>query len=206
MIVIVDYGMGNVGSVQNMLWRLGHESKLGTRPEDVAAADKLILPGVGAFDSAMDELRARGLDEALDRRVRRAGVPLLGICLGMQLLGIDSEEGRSLGLGWIGAHTRRFRFDGFDKPLPIPHMGWRDVQVSREHPITNGLPPASRFYFVHSYHVVCDDPAITLLSAEYGARFCAALARDNIVATQFHPEKSHRFGLSLLDAFAGWRP
>jgi glutamine amidotransferase len=206
MIGIVDYGMGNVGSVQNMLWRLGHESMTVTTPSGIDRASRLILPGVGAFDSAMTVLRERGLADALDRRVQRDRVPLLGICLGMQLLAEGSEEGVLPGLGWIPGRAQRFRFEPPSPPLPVPHVGWAGTVATRDHLVTRPLPSPPRFYFVHSYHVVCREPGDVLLTADYGAPFCAALARENIVATQFHPEKSHRCGLALLAAFVEWTP
>lgn len=201
MITVVDYGMGNVGSVQNMLFRLGHDSILSADPEQVRRADKIILPGVGAFDVAMEALERLGLVQALHQRVRAEGAPLLGICLGMQLLSRSSEEGQRPGLGWVPATTRRFRFEE-GAPQRVPHMGWRTVRPTRPHPVLKHLDADARFYFVHSYHVVCDDPGDELLEADYGGRFCAALASGNVIATQFHPEKSHRHGLALLSAFA----
>jgi glutamine amidotransferase len=154
---------------------------------------------VGAFDAAMQRINGSGLREALEHKARVDKVPLLGICLGMQLLTRGSEEGTEPGLGWIGATTRRF------PPLPglkVPHMGWNLVQPTRPHPLTDALPPEPRFYFVHSYHVQVDDPADSLLRAHYGIDFDAAIGHGNIVGAQFHPEKSHRFGMALLGNFA----
>jgi glutamine amidotransferase len=201
MIGIVDCGLGNLASIANMLWRAGYEASISSEPQALLSARKLILPGVGAFDTAMRNLRERGLAEFLEQRVLRDGVPLLAICLGMQLLSRRSEEGLLPGLGWIDAETVRFQSDE-RHPLRIPHLGWNEIVPAQSHPILDGLPPEPRFYFVHSYHVRCNDPKNVLATATYGAEFCAAVCRDHIVGTQFHPEKSHRFGLQLLSNFA----
>lgn len=202
MIAIVDYGMGNLGSIRNMLLYLGVDSEITSDPSRIAAARKLILPGVGAFDRAMTNLRERGLIPVLDGEVLEKGKPVLGICLGMQLLGRRSEEGTLPGLGWIEADTIRFRFDPGLAHLKIPHMGWNRVTVSRSGSIMDHLPPEPRFYFVHSYHVRCDREENVLATASYGFEFHAAVIRGNILGTQFHPEKSHKFGLALLKNFA----
>ncbi len=199
MITIVDYGMGNLGAVLNMFKRIGVRARVAAGPDEVRDAERLVLPGVGAFDAAMQRINGSGLREALEHKARVDKVPLLGICLGMQLLTRGSEEGTEPGLGWIGATTRRF------PPLPglkVPHMGWNLVQPTRPHPLTDALPPEPRFYFVHSYHVQVDDPADSLLRAHYGIDFDAAIGHGNIVGAQFHPEKSHRFGMALLGNFA----
>jgi len=202
MILIVDYGMGNLGSIKNMLDRIGVESEISSRVADLERADKLILPGVGAFDRAMQNLDALGLVPALNRAVLDQGKPILGICLGMQLLSRSSEEGQAAGLGWIDAETVRFRFEGEDRPLKIPHMGWNTVQATRPGSILDTDLPESRFYFVHSYHVRCRDEADVLGVTRYGQPFHAAVMRGNILGTQFHPEKSHKFGIRLLRKFA----
>jgi len=202
MIAIIDYGMGNAGSIHNMLARIGAESTITSSPDSIAAAEKLILPGVGAFDQAMTNLRQLGLVSLLDDRVMGQGVPILGICLGMQLLSRSSEEGTLPGLGWIPARTIRFRFDGPAAGLRIPHMGWNRVEVNRRGSILDGLPDGARFYFVHSYHVCCEDPQNVLATTNYGITFHSAVIRGNIAGTQFHPEKSHKFGLHVLRRFA----
>jgi glutamine amidotransferase len=197
---IVDYGIGNTGSIRNMLGRLRVESERVSTPEGIAAARRLILPGIGAFDACMSALRRAHLDEPV-LEYARSGRPLLGICVGMQMLTLDSEEGASPGLGLIAAHTRRFpQVAG----LRIPHMGWNRVDWrDPQHPLAAGLTEEPRFYFVHSYRVLCDMPQDTLALCSYGGDFAAAIIRENIVGVQFHPEKSHRFGLRLLGNFAG---
>lgn len=199
MITIVDYGMGNLGAVQNMLRYIGAQARVSGDPDVVAQASRILLPGVGAFDAAMQRIRASGLLPVLERKALMERVPTLGICLGMQLLTRGSEEGNEPGLGWIAADTRRFP----DRPgLKVPHMGWNLVHGFRAHPLTADLPPEPRFYFVHSYCVQVDDEAHRLLQAHHGIDFDAAIGRDNIVGAQFHPEKSHRFGMKLLANFA----
>ncbi len=200
MIGIVDYGLGNLASVANMLRRVGATSALVSRPEEIARADKLILPGVGAFDHGMEKLEAAGLLDALNERVLEARVPVLGLCLGMQLFTRGSEEGRKPGLGWLPAETRRLQ--PADPRLKVPHMGWAEVQVVRAHSLLEPAEPELRFYFVHSYHVVCDTRECVVGEAEHGERFCAIACAGNVMGVQFHPEKSHRFGMKLLRNFA----
>lgn len=200
MIGIVDYGLGNLGSVANMLKRIGVKSVVTSDPARLGEARALILPGVGHFDRGMQNLKERGLKAVLDRLVVEQKVPLLGICLGMQLLARRSEEGQAAGLGWIAGDVRRFSFPPGDRHV-VPHMGWNEVE-----PVGNGLfdevperPP--RFYFVHSFHVVADDPADVTGWCSYGYRFAAAVKRGHIQGTQFHPEKSHKFGMAVLKAW-----
>lgn len=201
-IVVIDYGMGNVGSILNMLRKVGAQGVLSQGPDDVMRAEKLILPGVGAFDKGMGNLRAMGYAAALGERVLNQRVPILGICLGMQLFTQRSEEGTAPGLGWMDAETIRFRFPEGTRQLKVPHMGWDDVSVCKPSPLFADAAEGRRFYFVHSYHVVCRDPADVLATTEYGFPFTSAVCRANIVGTQFHPEKSHRFGMDLLRRFA----
>lgn len=202
MIAIIDYGMGNLGSIKNMLSRIGVESVITSDPKVIAEADRLILPGVGAFDHAMANLDRLGLIPLLNERVLDQKVPLLGICLGMQLLTRGSEEGSLRGLGWIEAETVRFRFPE-DSGLRVPHMGWNTFDVKQRGTILDDLPGESRFYFVHSYYVRCTDGKSELATTTYGHSFASAVVRDNILGMQFHPEKSHRYGLRLLSSFAG---
>lgn len=202
MIVIVDYGMGNLGSIHNMFHRLGLDSTVTGDPAGIARADKLILPGVGAFDVGMRNLRERGLIPLLETKVRRDRTPVLGICLGMQLLSLRSEEGQLPGLGWIEAETVRFRFENQVAPLKVPHMGWNHVRPRKDLPLFDRMYEQPRFYFVHSYHVHCRNPEDVWLSSQYGFEFTAAVQRDNVVGVQFHPEKSHKFGMRLLENFA----
>ena len=204
MIVIVDYGVGNLGSMANMLKRSGVEAVVSSDHATIRAAAKLILPGVGAFDVGMKNLVARGHVPVLEERVLRAGVPILGVCLGMQLFSRGSEEGGAPGLGWIAADAVRFRFDGSsaDPRLRVPHMGWNTLDVREAHPLLADLGDGARFYFVHSYHVACDDPSTALATTRYGADFASVVRRGNILGVQFHPEKSHKFGMKLLRNFA----
>ena len=202
MITIVDYKMGNVGSILNMLKHLGHAARISSRPEDIRTASKLILPGVGAFDTGMKQLAEQGLRPALDEAVLRNKTPVLGICLGMQLLSRSSEEGVEPGLGWIDAQTVRFHFDAHAPDLKVPHMGWNIVQPSRADPLLAGLEHGARFYFVHSYHLVCRAAEDELARTTHGYAFASVVRRGHIQGTQFHPEKSHRFGMKLLGNFA----
>ena len=200
MITIVDYAMGNLGSISNMLKKVGAVSEITCDPARIAGAEKLILPGVGAFDAGMRNLRDSGFVPALSRRVLEDRVPVLGICLGMQLMTDGSEEGTEPGLSWVPAHALRFKPS--DPALKVPHMGWNRVQPNRPDPLLHELADDVRFYFVHSYYVSCADPSHVLLNANYGERFDAAFRCGNIWGVQFHPEKSHRFGMQLLRNFA----
>ena len=199
MIAIVDYGMGNLGSIQNMLRRVGVDSEVSGDPERLRRATKLILPGVGAFDQAMARINGSGIRTVLDHKALVERVPVLGICLGMQLLTRDSEEGREPGLGWIPAVTRRFPArDG----LKVPHMGWNIVRPTTPSPMTRGFDGEVRFYFVHSYRVTVDRTEHSMLKTTYGEEFDSAIQADNVFGAQFHPEKSHRFGVKFLANFA----
>ena len=202
MVVIVNFGVGNVGSIANMLNRIGVEAAVSSASDSIARADRLILPGVGAFDPAMERLLASGLVEVLHHRVFEDRIPLLGICLGMQLLTERSEEGRLPGLGWIPAETVRFRLPEGVTNVRIPHMGWNTVTPRRGALLFDSAPPDARFYFAHSYHVRCRDEQHVMATTRHGVEFHSAVRRDNILGTQFHPEKSHRFGMDLLRAFA----
>lgn len=198
MISIIDYGLGNLGSIHNMLKVIGEESKITCLKEDIEFSDGLILPGVGAFDAGMSKLNSAGLIEVLHSEAMK-GKPILGICLGMQLLGEKSEEGTLPGLSLIPFECKRFKFE--DSTLKIPHMGWDIVDFRQVHPLLENITGRQRYYFVHSYHAVCEDPTNILMSCNYGYDFAAAVVKDNIIGVQFHPEKSHNFGLSLLSNF-----
>ncbi|MBX3228104.1 MAG: imidazole glycerol phosphate synthase subunit HisH [Labilithrix sp.] len=200
-LVVVDYGVNNVGSVINMFRRIGVEADAVRTSERIAEASAIVLPGIGAFDAGIQNLKSRGLFEAIQRRVRDDRVPILGICLGMQLLGSGSEEGKLEGLGLVPAFTRRFAFEGpRARDLKVPHMGWNRTKcLDRE--LFAELDEEGRFYYVHSYHVVCEDPRDVAASCIYGIPFAAALRRDHVMGTQFHPEKSHRYGLAVLRGF-----
>ena len=200
MITIVDYGMGNIGSLQNMIHRAGGESRTDSTPEGIASATKLLLPGVGAFDNAMTLLTSLHLVDILNRKVLVEKVPTLCICLGAQLITEGSEEGNEPGLGWIKGKTVRFRFENGAR-LKVPHMGWNEIQIKKENKLFNGMHDDPCFYFVHSYHLVCDEPRDILSTSVYGYEFVSAIQRENIFATQFHPEKSHKYGLKVIGNF-----
>lgn len=201
MITIVDYEMGNLGSIANMLKRSGFEARLTSSRAEIERADKLILPGVGSFDSGMANLERLGLRDPLQSKVL-AGTPILGICLGMQLLFEGSEEGVLHGLGWLRGRCVRFRFEEQAARLKIPHMGWNDVHPLRNDSLFHGMAVDAGYYFVHSYHVVCADDSDVLAWTTHGYRFAAAVQRGKLYGTQFHPEKSHKHGSRLLKSFA----
>ena len=201
MLVIIDYGMGNLGSIFNMLKKLRANVVISSQSEDIEKAQKLILPGVGSFDNGMERLRGLNIEEVITRRVCNDGVPILGICLGMQLFTKKSEEGSTNGLGWINAETKRFQFDDIYHELKIPHMGWNYITMKKSNSLLANVGDDHRFYFVHSYHVVCENRQDVLATASYGYEFDACVALNNIYGTQFHPEKSHRFGLNVLNNF-----
>jgi glutamine amidotransferase len=201
MIVVIDYGLGNVGSIRNMLVRCGASAIVSSDPDDVLAADKLILPGVGSFDTGMSELRASGLLPVLTEAVRDRGVPVLGICLGMQMLGRRSDEGRCEGLGWLDAETVRLSVPA-DFAGKVPHMGWSSVHPRRDHVLLSGLGEEPEFYFSHSYALSCSAPEAVVAVASYPHEFPVVVEQGNVMGVQFHPEKSHRAGLSLFRNFA----
>lgn len=201
MIAIIDYDLGNVGSIKNILKKINNEDVIITRDcQSIEQASKLILPGVGSFDAGMENLEKFQLIDVLNKRVLEDKVPLLGICLGMQLLGESSEEGKKSGLGYIPFRSVRFN-DEID--YKIPHMGWDYVTLSQpNNDILKGLcNERQRYYFVHSYHALCERRDNILMECEYGYNFAAAVTQENIYGVQFHPEKSHRFGMQLLKNF-----
>jgi glutamine amidotransferase len=202
MITIVDYGVGNIGSVLNMIRNVGGKAIVAENAADLLGAGKILLPGVGSFDNAMTRLAERGLVEPLKEKVR-SGVPFLGICLGMQLLADSSEEGRMDGLGLIPGRVRLFRFEGATTKLKIPHMGWNRVTPVRSSALGQGLEESARFYFVHSYYFDCDCETDVLFSSVYGHGFASGIQRSNVMGVQFHPEKSHRYGMQLFQNFVG---
>lgn len=199
--IIIDYGMGNVGSIQNMLKRIGARSIISGSLDEIEKAEKLILPGVGSFDNGMKNLKNRNLIAILNKKVLEDRIPILGICLGMQLMTASSEEGAMQGLGWLHAKTVRFAFNSKNGQLRIPHMGWDFIKTKKEHPLLGGLGDDARFYFVHSYHVECDQEEDILATTEYGHEFVSAFCSNNILGVQFHPEKSHTFGMHVLRNF-----
>ncbi|MEO6988191.1 MAG: imidazole glycerol phosphate synthase subunit HisH [Aquihabitans sp.] len=199
---MVDIGMGNVGSVANMVRKVGGNANVVTDPGDLTSAQRVILPGVGAFDEAMIRLRDRGFVDSLNAVVVAGRTPILGICLGMQLLAERSGEGVEPGLGWIRGSVDRLSAEAANGPRKVPHMGWSKVRSSKEHPLLGSLDDQSRFYFVHSYALCPADDADALLVARYGGTpFVAAVARGPVMGVQFHPEKSHRHGMGLMKSF-----
>ena len=201
MIGILNYGIGNIGSIKNMLSKIGEKDAiLIHNADDLNRVDKFILPGVGAFDQGMQLLNASGLRDALDYQVLTEHKPILGICLGMQMLGKKSEEGAEEGLGYIDFRCKKFDFS--DKELKVPHMGWDYVTSEKNSPLIHDLGEKPRFYFVHSYYAVCEKQEDVLLSCDYGFIFTASVQHNNVYGTQFHPEKSHVFGMRLLENFA----
>ncbi len=202
MITIVDYGAGNIGSVLNMIKHVGGLATVARDAAGVLSADKILLPGVGSFDNAMTRLNALNLVEPLKQRAKDS-VPFLGICLGMQLLADASEEGEMAGLGLIPGRVRRFRFEGETSHLKIPHMGWNLMTPVRAHPLGQGLENGARFYFVHSFYFDSERDEDVLFRSVYGHEFTSGVQRGNVMGVQFHPEKSHRYGMQLIRNFVG---
>lgn len=202
MIVILDYKTGNIGSLLNMIKKIGGKVLVSSKTEDIEKAEKLILPGVGAFDKGMENLKNSGFLEILQKKVKEDRIPILGICLGMQLFGRKSEEGELEGLNWITeAKTIKFRFQKQESNLKIPHMGWNEIIPEKKDPLLEGLDNTARFYFAHSYHLVCRDKENVLAETSYGYNFTSIVKEKNIWGVQFHPEKSHKFGMKLLQNF-----
>jgi imidazole glycerol-phosphate synthase subunit HisH len=198
--VIVDYGVSNLRSVQRAFERIGVNATISDQVDDIMAANALLLPGVGAFADAVDRLRTSGLAEVLVEAAGKRGTPLLGICLGMQLLAEDSEEnGRHTGLGLIPGNVRQL--PATDQGLPLPHMGWNEVQPNENSLLFAGIPKGSDFYFVHSYYFQCADAEMIGATCSYGTEFCCAVQHENIMGVQFHPEKSQKFGRQVLESF-----
>lgn len=206
MITIIDYDAGNIKSVANMLRVLGVKSQISGDPTVVANAERLILPGVGHFDFGMKALEDRGLIPALNARVIDEGKPLLGICLGAQLLTRGSTEGQRSGLGWVAADTVSFDRSKLHDRLRLPHMGWADVWACQANPLLDEDEQDARFYHVHKYHMQCDTPESAILTSHYGYEFVTGIQSSNVLGVQFHPEKSHRFGMDVLKRFAAWCP
>lgn len=199
MITIVNYGMGNLGSLLNMFKRIGTSARIEDDPEHLRNAEKLVLPGVGAFDAAMQRInQVAGLREVLDNKALVECVPILGVCLGMQLLTCGSEEGSLPGLAWINGRAHRFpKREG----LKVPHMGWNIAHSKTPSRLTSGVGAEPRYYFVHSYYVEVDDSAHSLMQSFHGIEFDSAIGSGNIFGVQFHPERSHRFGMHVLNNF-----
>ncbi len=201
MITVVDYGVGNIGALVNMFDYLGIDARASGDGHEIAAAERLVLPGIGAFDKAMGTLRSRRLIEPLNDAALQRGVPVLGVCLGMQLLARRSDEGGEPGLGWIAGDVRRIALPQ-GSGLKVPHIGWMTVRPTRASALFDVQPARERFYFDHAYHLVCDRAEDTTAVITYGSELCCAVQSGSIAGVQFHPEKSHRFGMRLLARFA----
>ncbi len=202
MIHVIDYGLGNVQAFLTLYKRLGIEAIRAKTIADLTSASKIILPGVGAFDYAISLLNQSGMRPILETLVLEDKVPVLGICVGMQILASSSDEGQLPGLGWIAGKVRPFDVNELSRRIPLPHMGWNDVHPNLGHPLFSGLETDAKFYFLHSYYFECDQPAHIAATASYGIDFSCAVSANNVYGVQFHPEKSHLFGTQLLKNFA----
>jgi glutamine amidotransferase len=201
MLTIVDYGVGNFASIKDILKKVGADAIISSDEKDILNADKLILPGVGAFDTCASKLQASGLSNALNKKVLEERTPVLGVCVGMQLLMEGSEEGQLPGLNWIKGRIIKFKLDQLPANLKIPHMGWAEVHLNKSSRLFSDMYEEPRFYFVHSYHPQVDNPDDALVYATHGYPFVAGMEHENIMGVQFHPEKSHKFGMKLLHNF-----
>jgi imidazole glycerol-phosphate synthase subunit HisH len=201
MITIINYGVGNVESIKNMLKKIGVNALISSNEQEISSAEKLILPGVGAFDTCVGKLRESGLQKVLNKKVLEEKVSILGVCVGMQLLMESSDEGILPGLGWIKGRIVKFKMEKMPVGFKIPHMGWTEVTPRKDSKLFKDMYNDPRFYFVHSYHPQIVNDQDVLAYANYGYNFVAGVERENIVGVQFHPEKSHKFGMKLLDNF-----
>tara|TARA_Y100000591_G_C21847210_1_gene709416 strand:- start:3304 stop:3921 length:618 start_codon:yes stop_codon:yes gene_type:complete len=202
MIVVVDYGMGNLGSVKNMLAHISSKKVLiSSDIKDIGNASKIILPGVGSFKKAMLNLKKRDFIPILEQKILNEKIPLMGICLGMQLLFESSEEGNFNGLGWVKGKVTKFNFENQNNNLKIPHMGWNFVKLIKESNYTKNVFDKNKYYFVHTYHVNCKDNSDILMTSNYGIEFVSAIEKGNISGFQFHPEKSHKYGMKIFKNF-----
>jgi len=202
MIAIVDYGLGNVRAFANVYKRSRIPFRISTTPDELKDATKVILPGVGAFDQAMKLLEESGMRQSLDELVLQRGVPVLGICVGMHMLAHSSEEGTLPGLGWINGAVKRFDSSNLSRTTHLPHMGWNDVAPSTSSRLFHNLEKNARFYFLHSFYFACADNEDVAAVTEYGGTFASAVNSDNVFGIQCHPEKSHGYGIQLLENFA----
>ena len=202
MITIIDYGLGNIRAFVNLYERLNIKIKIAHIPDELKEASKIILPGVGAFDHAMIQLNRSGMRDELEKQVLLNKIPVVGICVGMQMLAKSSEEGKLQGLGWIDGKVKIFDASKIPYKTRLPHMGWNTINPINESPLLHGFNTESRFYFLHSYYFVCDNAENIIATTEYGIVYASAVKKDNIFGIQFHPEKSHFNGIQLLHNFA----
>ncbi len=202
MIAIINYGVGNIRAFVNIYNKLNIPIKIAEKASDLDNVDKLILPGVGAFDHAMEKLNASGMRERVDELVLEKKFPVVGICVGMQMLAKCSDEGLSPGLGWIDADVKKFDVNKIQYKTHLPHMGWNDIYGINDNPLLKGLQENAKFYFLHSYYFHCNNDSDIIATADYGIKFTSAANHGNIYGVQFHPEKSHQFGIQLLNNFA----
>ena len=202
MIYIIDYGLGNLDAFYNIYKKLNIQTKFAKNCEDLVDVDKIILPGVGAFDHAMELLNASGMRDKLDQLVLVDKIPVIGICVGMQILGKSSEEGKLDGLGWIDGIVKKIDVSLIEHDTKLPHMGWNNINILQNNPLFNNLEFDALFYFLHSYYFECHDKKDILARSQYGNDFSCAINRRNIYGVQFHPEKSHSYGVTLLNNFA----
>jgi len=202
MIIIIDYGLGNIRAFANVYERLNIPVSVAITSDDLKAATKIILPGVGAFDHSMSKLNNSGMRDTLDKLVLDHRLPILGICVGMQMLAKSSEEGVLPGLGWIDGTVKRFDASVLNSKTQLPHMGWNTIRPNNGNPLLVNFNNDSRFYFLHSYYFQCNNPNDTIATTDYGIQYSSAINHNNIYGVQFHPEKSHQWGIQLLKNFA----
>lgn len=204
MIAVIGYGSGNVKAIQNIYKRLNIDCIVAETPSQLAKATHMVLPGVGAFDTTLGLLEKSGMREALDHHVKVDKVPILGICVGMQIMAEASEEGKAQGLGWVKGHVRRLKIDSIAYKPYLPHLGWNSIETSQSHALFTGVEPSQGFYFLHSYFFDCVEPEATLATTEYGDRFTVSVHNENVFGVQFHPEKSHHNGIQVFKNFASF--
>jgi len=202
MIAIIDYGVGNIRAFINIYKKLDVPIKVAQKAQDLEGATKLILPGVGAFDHAMQQLGESGMRQRLDELVIQNGIPVVGICVGMQMLAHSSDEGKLPGLGWIDASVKKFDESKIKYSTHLPHMGWNDITPIKNNPLLSQLENDAKFYFLHSYYFQCNNDEDSIATTDYGIEFSCAVNRGNIYGVQFHPEKSHQYGIQLLNNFS----
>jgi glutamine amidotransferase len=201
MITIINYGLGNLGSIQNMLRKIGQRSIITSNPEEILQSSKIILPGVGSFDTGIERLMKLGIYDVLELKVNVEKVPVLGVCLGVQLMTKSSEEGEMKGLGWFDANTFRFNFSQTDSKLSLPNMGWQNVVIKKQTPLFENMPLDARFYFAHNFYLKSNIEEDISLTSFYGHEYTVGLEKGNILGVQFHPEKSHKYGIILYNNF-----